>query len=103
MKRPRVALGARVEFVRLDARINARRYYAMECAEPRQLPLFPGTPRGFELVVIRGRMGTRLTIDRLPFATLDALAKKWRALVALRRRHEYVRAERKRRSTEVPR
>ena len=80
---------ARVELERLDPAQNARRFYALTVMRDPQYALFP-EGEAILLVLAWGRFGRRLAVLRKRFWNLDALAARWRAVLALRKRHGYV-------------
>jgi predicted DNA-binding WGR domain protein len=90
-----VKLDGRLELELVDHVRDLRRYYWLEVAPDRQIPLYPGERGGFVLVITRGRLEPRRTriVRREPFKDLDKLDARWRELVARRRRHGYLSLE----------
>lgn len=76
---------------RIDRAENARRFYAMEVTEDRQLGLFAEVRTEARVLVLTwGRLGTRLQVKRERHEDPVRLGARWHALERKRKRHGYV-------------
>jgi hypothetical protein len=88
---PALALGDRLEWERVDSKLRARRFYALEvCTDP-QLSL-PGFMEGagLALLIVHGPLEGYRVVVREPFADMEALTRRWREIVRKRELHQYV-------------